>query len=128
MREVQKRIIGGVVGAGALNISFLTRAFAQGAPDPADYLAQLTGNNVNTALSGANAPAGASILSPANILAGVLFGAIGLSGFIYGKKNTLWRPMILGIALMVFPYVPMATWALYLVGGILTAALFFWRG
>lgn len=42
--------------------------------------------------------------SLANIVAGFIFGAIGLGAFIYGKKMALVRPMAIGIVLMMYPY------------------------
>ncbi len=63
----------------------------------------------------------------AKIFAYVIFGAIGFGVFVYGKKNKLLRPMIIGIALMVYPYFFSGTLAIYLVGIALTAALYFWR-
>jgi hypothetical protein len=92
-----------------------------------DFYANLAGANKDLVMSGTTVPAGGGSFSFAEILAGVLFGAIGLGGFIYGKKKALWRPMALGIALMAFPFVPMGVAVQFLVGGALTAALFFWR-
>ena len=40
-------------------------------------------------------------LSAANLIGGLVFGSIGFVAFIYGKRMNLWRPMLLGIALMV---------------------------
>lgn len=65
--------------------------------------------------------------TPANLFADILFGLIGLVAFNYGRKNTLFRPMVTGLALMVFPYVVDRTWVLYLVGLLLCATLFLWR-
>ena len=42
--------------------------------------------------------------SAANLIAGVIFGSIGFVAFMYGKRMNLWRPMFLGLALMVNPY------------------------
>ena len=66
-------------------------------------------------------------LSPSNLFGCIIFGAIGLSAFIYGKKNALWRPMVIGIALMMYPYFFSKTLLIYLVGAAFTAALFLWR-
>jgi hypothetical protein len=63
----------------------------------------------------------------AKIIAWVLFGAIGFIAFAYGKKSGSMRPMILGGILMIYPYFVVETWPLYIVGGILTAALYYWR-
>lgn len=65
--------------------------------------------------------------SPSNLLAGIIFGMIGLIAFIYGKRTQAWRPMIIGVILMAYPYFISGTVLLYLIGTALTAALFFWR-
>ena len=63
----------------------------------------------------------------AKIFAYIIFGAIGFVVFVYGKKNKFVRPMIIGFVLMVYPYFISGTFFLYLVGIVLTAALYFWR-
>ena len=65
--------------------------------------------------------------SAAKIFACTIFGAIGFVAFLYGKKNKFFKPMIIGIALMVYPYFISGTFFLYLVGIALTVALYFWR-
>ena len=65
-------------------------------------------------------------LNFAKIAAYIIFGAVGLSAFIYGKKNRFWKPMAIGITLMAYPYFASSTLALYLIGAALTAALFLW--
>ncbi len=65
--------------------------------------------------------------SAAKIFAWVIFGAIGFAVFMYGKKNKSFRPMIIGFALMVYPYLISGTFFLYFVGIALTAVLYFWR-
>lgn len=65
--------------------------------------------------------------TPAALFGLILFGAVGLAAFIYGKKAGLWRPAIIGIALMVYPYFISDTWLLYALGCGLCCALFFWR-
>jgi len=65
--------------------------------------------------------------SAAKIFACTIFGAIGFAVFLYGKKNKFTRPMIIGAALMTYPYLISGTFFLYLIGVILTAALYFWR-
>lgn len=61
------------------------------------------------------------------LFAGLLFGTVGLAAFVYGKKNASWRPMVVGVALMVYPYFVEQTWLLYGLGVALCAALFLWR-
>jgi len=65
--------------------------------------------------------------STARIFAWIIFGAIGFSVFLYGKNNKFLRPMLIGIALMAYPYFISGTFFLYLVGIILIALLYFWR-
>lgn len=62
--------------------------------------------------------------SPANLFGSIVIGSIGLAAFIYGKKSSAPKPMVLGIALMVYPYFISQTWLLYTIGAVLTAALF----
>ena len=69
----------------------------------------------------------ADYFSGARILAYIIFGAIGFAVFMYGKKNKFVRPMIIGLALMTYPYFISGTIFLYLIGIALTAALYFWR-
>ncbi|MES2439870.1 MAG: hypothetical protein V4584_12410 [Verrucomicrobiota bacterium] len=38
------------------------------------------------------------------LLAGFIFGTIGMGAFSYGKKLDLWQPRAIGVALMVYPY------------------------
>jgi hypothetical protein len=65
--------------------------------------------------------------SPSNLFAGFIFGSIGFVAFIYGKKIASFRPMIIGIVLMVYPYFISGTLFIYLIGIALTASLYFWR-
>ena len=63
----------------------------------------------------------------AKIAAGSIFSAIGFVAFVYGKKRVLWRPMIIGLTLILYPYFVSGILAIYLIGIVLTAALYFWR-
>ncbi|MBU0468184.1 MAG: hypothetical protein KKF78_09715 [Candidatus Omnitrophica bacterium] len=65
--------------------------------------------------------------SMAGFLGGILFGSIGFVAFMYGKRNSEFRPMILGILLISYPYFLKNTIALYIVGIALTVVLFVWR-
>ena len=69
----------------------------------------------------------ANDFSTAKIFAWIIFGAIGFAVFMYGKKNKFLRPIIIGIALMIYPYFISGTLFLYLVGIVLITALYFWR-
>jgi len=66
-------------------------------------------------------------LSAANLIGGFVFGSIGFVAFIYGKGMNLWRPMLLGIAFMVYPYFLSDDLLMIAIGTIGTAALFFLR-
>jgi hypothetical protein len=67
-------------------------------------------------------------LSASSLIAGLIFGSIGFVAFIYGKRMNLWKPMLCGIALMIYPYFVADTLALFAIGAVGTAALFFLRG
>lgn len=63
----------------------------------------------------------------AKAIAWIIFGGIGFVAFVYGKKQVSWKALIIGIALMVYPYFFSNTLALYGVGIVLVAVLYFWR-
>jgi hypothetical protein len=66
-------------------------------------------------------------LSAANLIGGLVFGSIGFVAFIYGKRMNLWKPMLLGLGLMVYPYF-ISDDKIMLVTGIFgSTALFFVR-
>jgi hypothetical protein len=65
--------------------------------------------------------------NPAALLGSLLFGAIGLGAFMYGKKMVLYKPMIIGIALMAYPYFVPQTWLLYSIGCALCLGLYVFR-
>ena len=65
--------------------------------------------------------------SPAILFGYLLFGAIGFGAFMYGRKMVLWKPMVIGIALMAYPYFVSETWLIYAVGCVLSFALYFFR-
>ncbi len=65
--------------------------------------------------------------TPGALFAMIVFGAVGLAAFVYGKKSMLPKPMILGIALMVYPYFVSSLLLIWVIGSLLTAALFFPR-
>jgi hypothetical protein len=65
--------------------------------------------------------------SPAALFGSLLFGAIGLGAFMYGKKMVLYKPMILGFVLMADPYFVPEVWLMYAIGGGLCLALYVFR-
>ena len=60
-------------------------------------------------------------------MAGIIFGGIGFVFFIYGKKQASFKPMVIGIVMMVYPYLITNTIALYVIGILLTIAAFVFR-
>lgn len=67
------------------------------------------------------------VFSGANLIGGILFGAIGFVAFIYGKRMHVWKPMLLGLALMAYPYFVENDIALFAIGAVGTAGLFLFR-
>jgi hypothetical protein len=66
-------------------------------------------------------------LSAANLIGNFLFSSVGFVGFVYGKRMNLWKLMFCGLALMIYPYFIADTFAMYAIGALGTAALFFLR-
>jgi len=64
---------------------------------------------------------------PGALFAMLLFSLVGFAAFMYGRKAAQWRPIAIGVALMVYPYFVDATWLLWTIGVALVAALFVWR-
>jgi len=63
-------------------------------------------------------------MNSATIFAGIIFGSIGFGAFIYGKKQSNFKVLVIGVILTVYPYFVQNPIALYAIGGILTVALF----
>jgi hypothetical protein len=63
-------------------------------------------------------------MNTANILASVIFGSIGFAAFIYGKKQTNFKTLAIGVILMVYPYFVQNPILLYAIGAVLTVLLF----
>ena len=61
------------------------------------------------------------------IVGGLLFGSIGFVAFMYGKKNGSFKPMLIGLGLMAYGYFVRDTLTIYIIGTVLTAALYFFR-
>lgn len=70
---------------------------------------------------------GFTLPTPAYLVGMILFGIIGLAAYRYGKTAS--RPNVrwIGLALMLYPYAISETWLLYVVGGGLCAALYWFR-
>lgn len=65
--------------------------------------------------------------SAAELFAAILFSTIGFAAFVYGKKSMRVGPMVLGAALMVYPYFISEVWLLYVLGCALSVGLTVWR-
>jgi hypothetical protein len=65
--------------------------------------------------------------SESELLWGVLFGAVGLGFFVYGKKQSMVIPLVCGLTLMVYPYFMPNAVALVLMGLVLVAMPYFFR-
>ena len=65
--------------------------------------------------------------SVGNLFAGIVFGAIGLAAFIYGKKQASVKPLVIGILLMAYPYFVSNAITVWAIGILLTGGLFLFR-
>jgi len=54
--------------------------------------------------------------SPYNLLGGLVFGTIGWGAWRYGKQLDLWKPIVIGLIMMIYPAFCAATWETWLVG------------
>lgn len=63
----------------------------------------------------------------AQLIWGMIFGAIGLGFFVYGKKQKAVMPLISGISLFIFPYFVTNAYLLVLVGAAIMALPYFVR-
>ena len=66
-------------------------------------------------------------MTGANLLGGLIFSSIGFGAFLYGKRQSSWKPMVIGVALMAYPYFVPSTAVMYVCGVALTVALFVFR-
>lgn len=66
-------------------------------------------------------------LGGASLVGGLLFGSIGFVAFVYGKRMNLWKMMICGLLLMIYPYFIENMAISFGIGALGTAALFFLR-
>jgi len=65
------------------------------------------------------------MFNPYYILANIVFGTIGLGSFSYGKKLDLWKPRVIGVALMAYTYFFTNLWLVWGIGTVLLVVLWF---
>ena len=65
--------------------------------------------------------------SPATLLWSMLFGAIGVGYFIYGKKQSMIVRLVCGIALIAYPWFVSGAWLTLVIGLVLMAVPYFVR-
>jgi len=65
--------------------------------------------------------------TPGSLFAAILFGAIGMGAFVFGKRKGLAKPMLIGVALMVYPYFISNEWLVFIVGAVLCYLLYLFR-
>lgn len=63
--------------------------------------------------------------SEASLIWGVVFGAIGLAYFVFGKRQQRFVPLLCGIGLMAFPYFVSNTIFLVIIGLVLSVIPYF---
>ncbi len=63
----------------------------------------------------------------ANLIGGIIFSGIGFVAFVYGKKMSYFKPMAVGLVLMIYPYFISNTIVMYVIGLLLCLALFIFQ-
>jgi hypothetical protein len=69
-----------------------------------------------------------SFPAPGVLFASLLFGAIGMGALVYARKMSVFKPAIIGVALMAYPYFVSNDLLLWGVGVALTISLFVFNG
>jgi len=65
--------------------------------------------------------------TPGNLFWAILFGAIGMGAFVFGKRRGLAKPMIIGVALMAYPYFISDGTLVFVIGAALCYLLYLFR-
>ncbi len=86
-----------------------------------------TDEQMNTVLSTYGINASSFNFSWPNLIGGFIFGVIGWYAFNYGRKERSYKPLMIGLVLMVFPYLVSNTILLYVIGVVISSLLYFWR-
>ena len=82
---------------------------------------------LSTLLNAYGVSSTSSNFSFANIMAWIIFGIIGMCAFNYGRKERSFKPLMIGVVLMVYPYFVSNTILLYALGIGISSLLYFWR-
>ena len=61
------------------------------------------------------------------LIGSFIFSSIGFVAFVYGKKQGLWKTAFLGVLLMGYSYFVPDAFYVYVIGAILTVALFVFK-
>ncbi len=69
-----------------------------------------------------------SFPSPSVLFASLLFGAMGMGALVYARKMSVFKPAIIGVALMAFPYFVSDNLLVWVIGIALTISLFVFNG
>jgi len=65
--------------------------------------------------------------TPGSIFGAIVFGAIGMGAFVHGKRTGQAKAMLIGVALMVYPYFVDDGMLVFLIGAGLCSLLYFLR-
>jgi len=82
---------------------------------PGQHPAVLDPSALNAAAPAADPPGTFFGIDGYVLLAGLIFSAIGMGAWGYGKKLELWKPKAIGVAMMLYPYFiynRIAVWAI----------------
>jgi hypothetical protein len=66
-------------------------------------------------------------ISASQIIAGILFGIIGLYLFRYGKRDGHYPHIFAGLALMIYPYFVSGDKLVWVIGLAICGAAYYWR-
>ncbi len=108
-------------------VSFVLAQKEQGSLTAAlEDFSHLNDGQKNIILSSVGVP-DASSFSLSKIIGCLVFNGVGFIAFFYGKKQGSFKPLLIGISLMAYPYFLTSTFWLYAVGVALCLLLYFWR-
>ncbi len=65
--------------------------------------------------------------TPGSLFGAIVFGAIGMGAFVYGKRTGKARAMLIGVALMGYPYFVDDATLVFAIGAGLCSLLYFLR-